>query len=82
MQVEPDRRTAVLRTMIRARVFEQSLGEEFAKQHSNVYALAEWHEEYSASAKEFLATYVPKLLQMAGGTKGLDDVRIVFFFDN
>ena len=56
--------------------------EEFATQHSNVYALAKWHEEYSTSAKEFLAVYVPRLLQMAGGTQGLDDMRIVFFFDN
>lgn len=38
MQVEPDRRTAVLRTMIRARVFEQSLGEEFAKQREHAKA--------------------------------------------
>ena len=50
-----------------------------SSKYSNVYALAEWHEEYSTSAKEFLAVYVPRLLQMAGGTQGLDDVRIVFF---
>lgn len=38
MQVEPDRRRSVLRTMIRARVFEESLGEEFAKQREHAKA--------------------------------------------
>lgn len=56
--------------------------EEFAKQHSHVYALAQWTESYSTSASEFLSDVIPRMLALAGGTAGLDDVRLVFFFDN
>lgn len=56
--------------------------EEFAKQYSNVYALAQWGVAYHKAAENFFSTTIPRLLAVAGGTAGLDDVRIVFFFDN
>ena len=30
----------------------------------------------------FLSDTITELLKLAGGTKGIDDIRIVFFFDN
>jgi hypothetical protein len=56
--------------------------EKFAEQHRNVYALAKWEEPYHVAAGSFFRETVPRLLKVAGGTTGLDDVRIVFFFDN
>lgn len=56
--------------------------DEFAKQHANKHALAEWDTPYFIAADEFLSVTVPKLLAEVGGTAGLDDIRIVFFFDN
>lgn len=46
------------------------------------YALAKWQEHYHQAAGSFWARTIPKLLKLAGGTAGLDDVRCVFFFDN
>jgi len=49
---------------------------------NNVFALAEWETPYYREAGTFLDETIPRLLKLAGGTKGVDDVRIVFFFDN
>ena len=56
--------------------------EAVAEAHPHTYALAEWEEPYFRAASHFLSTTIPKLLALAGGTEHLDDVRIVFFFDN
>lgn len=54
----------------------------FINETSNTYGLAQWGTPYYRAASHFLSDTVPKLLKLAGGTAGLDDVRIVFFFDN
>lgn len=56
--------------------------EEFAKQYANTYGLAQWTEPYHVAAGSFASETLMRLLKVAGGTAGLDDVRIVFFFDN
>jgi hypothetical protein len=56
--------------------------ESFIKEHHQVYALAEWETPYYKAAGVFLGWTIPRLLKLAGGIKGVDDVRIVFFFDN
>ncbi len=56
--------------------------EAFIKQHPNEYALAVWHPTYYDAAGSFISDTIPELLKLAGGTSGLDNVRIVFFFDN
>lgn len=56
--------------------------EEVAKQHVNKYALAVWSEPYYEAAGSFWSVTIPKLLAFAGGVDHVDDVRIVFFFDN
>lgn len=56
--------------------------EEFAREHINAYALAQWTEPYHRAAGSFVSETITRLLKLAGGTAGLDDVRIVFFFDN
>lgn len=55
---------------------------EFAAKHPNKYALAVWNPTYYDCAGDFISDTIPELLKLAGGTSGLDDVRIVFFFDN
>ena len=55
---------------------------EVAKLHSNKYALAKWTMKYSQCADDFLSNTIFELLKLAGGTKGIDNIRIVFFFDN
>lgn len=55
---------------------------EFIKQHSGKYALAKWQEYYHQASGSFWTYFIPELLTLAGGTAGMDDVRIVFFFDN
>lgn len=47
-----------------------------------VYALAKWEAPYYREAGDFLSETIPRLLKLAGGVKGVDDVRVVFFFDN
>lgn len=54
----------------------------FAEQHPNKYALAKWQPTYYDAAGDFISDTIPELMKLAGGTSGLDDVRIVFFFDN
>lgn len=56
--------------------------ETFAEQHSNVYALADWTEPYYQAAGGFFSKCISQLLKIAGGVSGVDDVRIVFLFDN
>lgn len=55
---------------------------EVAKLHTNKYALAKWTIKYSQCVDSFLSDTITELLKLAGGTKGIDDIRIVFFFDN
>ena len=55
---------------------------EVAKLHTNKYALAKWTIKYSQCVDSFLSETITKLLKLAGGTKGIDNIRIVFFFDN
>lgn len=54
----------------------------FIDKQQGVYALAKWNPTYHYCAGSFVNSTIPKLLALAGGTSGLDDVRIVFFFDN
>lgn len=49
---------------------------------ANCYALAEWTDPYSRAAGTFVSETIPRLLALVGGTAGLDNVRIVFWFDN
>lgn len=56
--------------------------ETVAKEHPYTYAEATWGTPYYRAAGSFLEETMSKLLKLAGGTKGIDDVRIVFFFDN
>lgn len=51
-------------------------------EHRHDYALAEWDISYGERAADFLTYTIPQLLKLAGGVSGVDDVRIVFFFDN
>ena len=53
-----------------------------AEQHPHKYAQAEWTEPYYRAASNFLADTIPRLLKLAGGVEGAEDIRIVFFFDN
>lgn len=55
---------------------------EVAKLHTNKYALAKWTVKYSQCVDSFLSDTITELLKLAGGTKGIDNIRIVFFFDN
>ena len=56
--------------------------EAIAEANPGTYAPAVWQNPYYRSGRTFLSETVPKLLKLAGGTQNLDDVRIVFFFDN
>jgi hypothetical protein len=56
--------------------------EALAEQFLHTYAHAEWSEPYYRAAGGFLSETIPRLLKLAGGVDGADDVRIVFFFDN
>jgi len=56
--------------------------EAFLKKHGSTYAMATWKTPYYRSAQYLLGTTIPRLLKLAGGVNGADDVRIVFFFDN
>lgn len=56
--------------------------EAFLTKHASTYGMAEWGVPYYRAAGSFLDETVPQLLKLAGGTSGLDNVRIVFFFDN
>lgn len=49
---------------------------------NNAYGFAEWEQPYYRCAGTFLDETIPRLLKLAGGVSGVDDVRIVFFFDN
>lgn len=65
-----------------AGVSEWSGRKEFAAKHPDKYALAVWRPTYYDCASNFIIETIPELLNLAGGTGGLDDVRIVFLFDN
>jgi hypothetical protein len=56
--------------------------EKFAEQHKDTYALAVWQTPYYIAAGSFINETIPRLLKLAGGISGVDDVRTVFFFDN
>ena len=55
---------------------------ELVEQHQSTYALSVWRPTYYDCAGSFISDTIPELLKLAGGTSGMDDVRIVFFFDN
>lgn len=52
------------------------------KETENTYVRDSWQVTYAKAAGSFMSDTIPKLLKLAGGTRGLDDVRILFFFDN
>lgn len=45
------------------------------------YTQVEWEETYAESAGSFLTETLPKLRELKS-MKGVDDIRLVFFFDN
>jgi hypothetical protein len=53
-----------------------------AAEYQQTYAQATWGTPYYRAAGNFIEETMSKLLKLAGGTQGIDDVRIVFFFDN
>ena len=56
--------------------------EQVAEQNANKYALAVWSEPYYEAAGSFMNETIPRLLALAESVDHVDDVRIVFFFDN
>ena len=54
----------------------------FKTEHAKDFALAEWRNPYYVAAGSFISDTIPRLLALAGGVAGVDNVRIVFFFDN
>jgi hypothetical protein len=55
----------------------------FLKRYPSTYALAEWTASYAACvAGEWWNFTVPRLLKLAGGIPGAEQVRIVFSFDS
>jgi hypothetical protein len=54
----------------------------FEKEHASTYSVAAWETDYASATGNFWSRTMPRLLAMAGGLKGVDDVRICFFFDN
>ncbi|MBH9645074.1 hypothetical protein [Burkholderia vietnamiensis] len=56
--------------------------ERVAAEHPSTYAQATWGTPYYRAAGQFMDEAMSKLLKLAGGSSGIDDVRIVFFFDN
>lgn len=54
---------------------------DFSK-YANNYVLAKWQVNYAEASRYIWSDTVPRLLSLAGGLSGADDVRIVFFFDN
>lgn len=59
-----------------------SLTEKLQKDTQRVFVHDTWDVTYAKAAGDFYASTIPQLLRMAGGTRGIDDVRILFFFDN
>jgi hypothetical protein len=55
---------------------------DFVKQHEGFYGQAFWQVPYYRAAGGFMSETIPQLLAIAGGVEGIDNVRIVFFFDN
>jgi len=56
--------------------------EPFLKKHARVFGLAEWGVTYARAAGSFMTDTIPRLLRVAGGSRGIDSVRVCFFFDN
>lgn len=54
----------------------------FQKQHASTYAVAVWKTDYATATGDFWNRTIPRLLTLAGGINGIDDVRVCFFFDN
>jgi hypothetical protein len=61
---------------------EHSDRKAFLETHQSTYALAKWETAYHDAAAEFWSETIPRLLGVAGSLSAVDDVRIVFFFDN
>lgn len=76
---EMDKLTETYNTFLQAGDRE---GAEAFLKSNNAYGMAEWETPYYRAGGSFLDETIPRLLKLAGGTKGIDDVRIVFFFDN
>jgi len=55
---------------------------EWAKSQNGVYAQAQWEVPYYRVDSSFWSETIPQLLKLAGGVNGVENVRIVFFFDN
>lgn len=55
---------------------------EFLKANPNCFGLAKWSVPYYRAAGSFISETLPQLLDLAGGSQGLDNLRVVFFFDN
>lgn len=55
---------------------------EIASKNKKTYVASEWEIKYSKCCNEFLSETLTELLKLSNGTQHLDDVRIVFFFDN
>jgi len=56
--------------------------EEVVAENPHTYAWAKWSVPYYRAAGSFTGETIPRLLKLANGTQHLDDVRIVFFFDD
>lgn len=52
------------------------------EKHANTYVHASWELPYHKCAQHFWFETIPKLLALAESAEHVDDVRIVFFFDN
>lgn len=61
---------------------DEAQREAMVKEHASTYALAKWQVPYYSAAGSFMNETLPRLLKLAGGVDGVDNVRIVFFFDN
>jgi hypothetical protein len=57
-------------------------GKSLTNPDEQIYALAEWEEPYYRSASGFWSETIPRLLKLAAETGSVENVRIVFFFDN
>lgn len=73
--------TSLQRKMKQAGSFPAgSLGAEITDRGTSYYVLVEWDESYYESVKDFVDKLLPKLEALSYGK--LENVRIVFWFDN
>ena len=79
-KIKAEAMDSMLRRYYKLSEAERERFEEHVCRH--FYAIATWQQPYYRAAGSFLSETVPRLLKLAGGTTGIDSVRIVFFFDN